>query len=182
MAAHGGRREENGAAAGPLAGAVQWRYVAAVRELQRRTEASAGATAAVVDGAAVGPLTGALVRPRASAPPSSGLAVVCESEPSSRRDGIEQWLGPTFRAISERRPAMLTGGERSRLVPAPLRPFFSLIVLGLESLFLDPIWIESIISFPLSIRDRNFFLFFSPNLDLLARVALIPLLDLKSDH
>ena len=60
----------------------------------------------------------------ASAPPSSGLAVVLESEPSSRRDGVEQWLGPTFRAVSERRPAMLTGGERSRLVPAPLRPFF----------------------------------------------------------
>ena len=87
----------------------------------------------------------------ASAPPSSGLAVVLESEPSSRRDGVEQWLGPTFRAVSERRPAMLTGGERSRLVPAPLRPFFSLIVLGLESLSLDPIWIESILSFHLSI-------------------------------
>ena len=57
---------------------------------------------AVMDGAAAGPLAGARVRLRAGAPPSSGLAVVLESEPSRRQGNTEQWLGPIFRATASR--------------------------------------------------------------------------------
>ena len=42
------------------------------------------------DGATVGPLAGARVRPRMNAPPSSGLAVVLE--PERRQGGPEQRL------------------------------------------------------------------------------------------
>jgi hypothetical protein len=74
------------------------------------------------DGAAVGPLAGARVRPRMNAPPSSGLAVVLE--PERRRGGPERRLC-SFPHGVEQLPAVVTNTAdgrrwwRSRYVPRP---------------------------------------------------------------
>jgi hypothetical protein len=64
-----------GSAVGPLARAVQWRNIAAVRELQHRAGASAGATA----------------------------ALDCHSGGRRRRRGVSCWLGRAPAAASRRR-------------------------------------------------------------------------------
>ena len=74
------------------------------------------------DGAAVGPLAGARVRPRMNVPPSSGLAVVLETE--RRRGGPERRLC-SFPHSVERLPVVVTNTAdgrrwwRSRYVPRP---------------------------------------------------------------
>ena len=108
-------------------------------------------TAGEVDGAAVGPLTGARVHSRSSAPPSSGLSVVLDSEPLRRRCDVELWLGSPSRSATSRRPAVEiaarpSGGSR--------RSSSSLLGLGLLNFDLNRIdsffTFFSLISLPLS--------------------------------
>ena len=73
MAARG--EGPGGAAAGRLARAVQWRNIAAVRELQRRAEASTGAMA----------------------------TLDCHSGGRRRRRGVSCWLGRAPAVASRRR-------------------------------------------------------------------------------
>ena len=85
------------------------------------------------DGAAVGPLAGARVRPRMNALPSTGLAVVLE--PERRRGGPERRLC-SFPHGVERLPAVVA----QQVCPTALS------WLGFVILSVDPIRIEIFLS------------------------------------